>query len=174
MDNVKEELRQYILSGFLPGEKPSNLRDDTPLRTSGILDSVATLRLVSFVEEHYGRGRMVKRRGNRIELGEVESCLYRHPSITEAAAISTPHPQSGMRIVAYLVAPPDAQPSIVEMKGFCNQHLPAYMNPDIFVFAGALPRTSTKKVDYQALIRKFQAAEQGGGAAGAPAREHRL
>ena len=54
MDNVKEELRQYILSEFLPGEKPSNLRDDTPLRTSGILDSVATLRLVSFVEEHYG------------------------------------------------------------------------------------------------------------------------
>jgi acyl carrier protein len=54
MENAKEELRQYILSEFLPGEKPSNLRDDTPLRTSGILDSVATLRLVSFVEEHYG------------------------------------------------------------------------------------------------------------------------
>ena len=34
--------------------KPSNLRDDTPLRTSGILDSAATLRLVSFVEDHYG------------------------------------------------------------------------------------------------------------------------
>jgi acyl carrier protein len=54
MENAREELRQYILSEFLPGEKPSNLRDDTPLRTSGILDSVATLRLVSFVEEHYG------------------------------------------------------------------------------------------------------------------------
>jgi amino acid adenylation domain-containing protein len=116
------------------------------------------------------RDRMVKRRGYRIELGEVESCLYRHPSITEAAAIPAPDPQSGMRIVAYLVSPPDAQPSIVEMKGFCNQHLPAYMNPDIFVFAGALPRTSTNKVDYQALIRKFQAAEQGSGAKSAPAR----
>ena len=54
MDNMKEEIRQYILSEFLPGEKPSNLRDDTPLRTSGILDSVATLRLVSFVEERFG------------------------------------------------------------------------------------------------------------------------
>ena len=54
MDNVKEELRQYILSEFLPGEKPSNLKDDTSLRTSGILDSVATLRLVTFVEEQYG------------------------------------------------------------------------------------------------------------------------
>jgi acyl carrier protein len=54
MQNVREEIRQYILSEFLPGEKPSNLRDDTPLRTSGILDSISTLRLVSFVEEHYG------------------------------------------------------------------------------------------------------------------------
>jgi acyl carrier protein len=53
MDNIREELRQYILSEFLAGEKPSNLQDDTPLRTSGILDSVATLRVVSFVEERY-------------------------------------------------------------------------------------------------------------------------
>lgn len=51
---MKEEIRQYILSEFLPGEKASNLKDDTPLRTSGILDSVATLRLVTFVEERYG------------------------------------------------------------------------------------------------------------------------
>ena len=51
---MNENLRQYILSEFLPGEKPSNLRDDTPLRTSGVLDSVATLRLVSFIEERYG------------------------------------------------------------------------------------------------------------------------
>lgn len=54
MGNVKEDLRQYILEEFLPGEKPANLQDDTPLRTSGILDSVATLKLVTFVEERYG------------------------------------------------------------------------------------------------------------------------
>lgn len=54
MSNIKEELRQYILSEFLPGESPANLTDDTPLRTSGILDSVSTLRLVTFVEERYG------------------------------------------------------------------------------------------------------------------------
>ena len=54
MDNIKEEIRQYILSEFLPGEKASNLRDETPLRTSGILDSISTLRVVSFVEERYG------------------------------------------------------------------------------------------------------------------------
>jgi acyl carrier protein len=54
MDDIKEELRRYILAEFLPGEKPSNLKDDTPLRTSGILDSVATLKMVTFVEDNYG------------------------------------------------------------------------------------------------------------------------
>ena len=48
MDQIKEDLRQYILAEFLPGEKPANLKDDTPLRSSGILDSVATLKTVSF------------------------------------------------------------------------------------------------------------------------------
>jgi amino acid adenylation domain-containing protein len=100
------------------------------------------------------RDRMVKRRGYRIELGEVERCLYRHPAITEAAVIALPDSQSGTRIICYLAAPREPRPSIVEMKTFCNQHLPAYMNPDVFVFAEALPRTSSNKVDYQTLIRK--------------------
>ena len=52
--NIKEQLRRYILAEFLPGESPSNLKDDTLLRTSGILDSMATLQVVTFVEEHFG------------------------------------------------------------------------------------------------------------------------
>ncbi|HEV8384275.1 MAG TPA: acyl carrier protein [Candidatus Acidoferrales bacterium] len=54
MSDVKQKLHNFILTEFLPGESPGNLRDDTPLRTSGILDSLATLRLVSFVEEQFG------------------------------------------------------------------------------------------------------------------------
>jgi acyl carrier protein len=53
-DNIEASLRQYILSQFLRGENASNLRDDTPLRSSGVLDSVATLRMVTFVEEQFG------------------------------------------------------------------------------------------------------------------------
>jgi acyl carrier protein len=54
MDNVKETIRSYILKEYLPGESAANLADDTPLRTSGILDSMATLSLVSFVEDTFG------------------------------------------------------------------------------------------------------------------------
>jgi acyl-coenzyme A synthetase/AMP-(fatty) acid ligase len=36
------------------------------------------------------RDRMVKKRGYRVELGEIEACLYRHPEIAEAAAVAVP------------------------------------------------------------------------------------
>jgi amino acid adenylation domain-containing protein len=104
------------------------------------------------------RDRMVKRRGYRVELGEIESCLYRHPAITGAAVIAVPNAEAGMRIAAYLVAREDSRPSIVELKMFCNQNLPAYMNPDAFLFLDALPRTSTDKTNYQQLIGMFTAA----------------
>ena len=54
MDNVKDTIRDYILREYLPGESAANLTDETPLRTSGILDSMATLNLVTFLEESFG------------------------------------------------------------------------------------------------------------------------
>lgn len=53
MNDVRERIRQYILTAHLPGESAANLQDDTPLRTSGVLDSMATLALVSFVEKEF-------------------------------------------------------------------------------------------------------------------------
>lgn len=53
MDNTKSTIKAYILSEFLPGEDPSLLTDTTPLVTGGILDSLATLKLVAFLQEQY-------------------------------------------------------------------------------------------------------------------------
>ena len=44
----------YILNEFLPGESPDELTDETPLITGGILDSISTLKLVAFLEDHFG------------------------------------------------------------------------------------------------------------------------
>jgi acyl carrier protein len=52
--DIAQTIRQFILSKYLPGESPENLPDDTPLRTSGILDSLATLSLIGFIEERFG------------------------------------------------------------------------------------------------------------------------
>jgi acyl carrier protein len=52
--DLKATLRDYILREFLPGEQPESLQDSTELITRGILDSLATLKLVSFIEERFG------------------------------------------------------------------------------------------------------------------------
>jgi amino acid adenylation domain-containing protein len=97
------------------------------------------------------RDRMVKRRGYRVELGEIEVALYRHPRIGEAAVVAIPDEEAGVRIVAFVTCKEGGPPSLVEMKGFCAQCLPLYMVPDRFSWQQELPKTSTDKVDYQRL-----------------------
>ena len=97
------------------------------------------------------RDRMVKRRGYRVELGEIESALYRHPLVREAAVIALADTESGVRIKAFLSCREGHRPTLIQLKGFCAENLPAYMVPDLFAFVDALPKTSTDKVDYQRL-----------------------
>jgi acyl-coenzyme A synthetase/AMP-(fatty) acid ligase len=93
---------------------------------------------------------MVKKRGYRVELGEIEAALYRHPSVKEAAVIALPDEESGVKVKAFLVGG-DEPLSIIQLKAFCAKHLPIYMVPDIFSFQDDLPKTSTDKMDYRKL-----------------------
>ncbi len=54
MEEIQTVVSDYILSHFLPGEDPSELTDTTPLITGGVLDSIATLKLVVFLEDRFG------------------------------------------------------------------------------------------------------------------------
>ena len=96
------------------------------------------------------RDRMVKRRGYRVELAEIEVALYRHKAIREAALIALAD-EEGVRIKAFLSCDEGKRPSIIELKRFCAENLPIYMVPDLFSFQQTLPKTSTNKIDYQRL-----------------------
>ncbi|MEK7794369.1 MAG: amino acid adenylation domain-containing protein [Candidatus Hydrogenedentota bacterium] len=100
---------------------------------------------------HGRRDRMVKRRGYRVELGEIESALYRHESITEAAVIAAPDEQNGVSIRAFHNWNGETPPSLIGLKQFCSKNLPMYMIPDKFTALESLPKTSTDKIDYQRL-----------------------
>jgi acyl carrier protein len=54
MEEIKKVVKEFLLREFLPGENPEELTDSTPLITGGILDSIATLKLVEFLENKYG------------------------------------------------------------------------------------------------------------------------
>lgn len=53
MKEVEGIIKEYILEQFLPGENPEELTNSTPLITGGILDSLATIKLVAFLEERF-------------------------------------------------------------------------------------------------------------------------
>lgn len=53
-EEIQTAVKQFILDEFLPGEDPNELTDTTPLITGGVLDSIATLKLVMFIEERFG------------------------------------------------------------------------------------------------------------------------
>ena len=53
MSGVKQTIKDYILEEFLPGEDPARLTDTTPLITGKILDSLALLKLVAFLEDQF-------------------------------------------------------------------------------------------------------------------------
>jgi amino acid adenylation domain-containing protein len=97
------------------------------------------------------RDRMVKKRGYRVELGEIEACLYRHADIREAGVVALQDSQGAVFVKAHLSMRDERKPSLIELKTFCSKHLPVYMVPDAFAFHETLPKTSTDKIDYQTL-----------------------
>ena len=95
------------------------------------------------------RDHQIKSRGYRIELGDIESALYAHPSVVECTVVAVPDPLVTNRIKAYVVARDDLNEQ--DATRFCARRIPGYMIPEKIEFRESLPKTSTGKVDRQAL-----------------------
>ena len=94
--------------------------------------------------------RMVKKRGYRIELGEIESIILKHDSIIEACAIAKDG-KFGIYIYLHYSGRSGQKISGIALKKYCSENLPKYMVPDGFLHHSVLPKTSTDKIDMQAL-----------------------
>jgi amino acid adenylation domain-containing protein len=93
------------------------------------------------------RDGLVKTRGYRVELGEVEAALYAHPAIREAVVLPVPDELLGSRLRAVIAVDGSGALTRQEVLEHCLQRLPRYMVPDVVEFCEELPRTSTGKVD---------------------------
>ncbi len=105
-------------------------------------------------ELHYlGRtDHQLKLRGHRIEAGEVEAVLVRHPSVLDAV-VSVREDEPGQpRLVAHLLAAPGTEPpSGAELRALVARSLPGYMVPSAFAVLEAFPLTESGKTDRAAL-----------------------
>ena len=100
----------------------------------------------------------IKIRGFRVELGEIESALARHPGVREAVVLAR---SSGgeTALAAYVTgeAGPDA------LRAHLAGLLPDYMVPVVFILLDRLPLTEHGKVDRRALPDPAAPAREGAG-----------
>jgi amino acid adenylation domain-containing protein len=116
--------------------------------------------------EFLGRaGGQVKVRGFRVEMGEIEVQLGRHPALRESVVVRRDDPALGTTLVAYVVpaSPADGAPSGPELRRFLAARLPEYMLPAAFVPLPALPLNVNGKVDRRALPREWNTETAAGG-----------
>ena len=97
----------------------------------------------------YLRGRMkdmIIRGGNNVYSSDVESVLYEHPAIREAAVAGVAHKVLGEDIGAWIVLKDGATATVEELTSFCAERLSDYKVPRAWQFVSELPRNPTGKV----------------------------
>ena len=101
--------------------------------------------------EHLGRlDGQVKLRGHRIELGDVESVLARHPDVKQCVAAVHELRPGDARLVAY-VLPREAMPTAAVLREFLRAALPEYMLPQAYVAIASVPLLPNGKTNRRAL-----------------------
>ena len=90
---------------------------------------------------------LVKSRGYRIELNEIEIALGGLSDVLkEFAAVALPDPLIENKLFAAIVYKQGKNMSIDDIKAFCKTKIPSYMVPDKFVVMDALPQTTSGKI----------------------------
>jgi amino acid adenylation domain-containing protein len=132
---------RFLPDGFAatPGARMYRTGDWVRQRPDGELDFIGR------------RDRQVQIRGRRVELGEIEQVLHRHPSVCQASCEPVLDGKTVTGVVAHVVA----NQSQLKLGDILRTHLagclPAYMVPKGFIFHERLPVTERGKVDRAAL-----------------------
>jgi len=126
-------------SSQTPGARLYRSGDLVRLRPDGLFDYVGRI------------DQQVKVRGFRVELGEIEALLGRHPAVAERAVALQDDGRGSGRLVAYVVPHAGEETSADALRAFLGQTLPDYLVPTAFQFLPQLPLTAHGKIDRRAL-----------------------
>jgi amino acid adenylation domain-containing protein/non-ribosomal peptide synthase protein (TIGR01720 family) len=99
----------------------------------------------------------VKVNGFRVELGEIESVLGRHPAVRAAAAVAFGNPRGGRRLAAWAVS--DGSVDAAGLRAHLAERLPSHMVPTTISLCADLPLTANGKIDRKELVARAERAE---------------
>jgi acyl carrier protein len=54
IDQIEREVREHLATRLMPGTPPESLLRDRPLISGGLLDSISTVALITFLEQKFG------------------------------------------------------------------------------------------------------------------------
>ena len=111
-------------------------------------------RWISRALEFLGRAdQQLKIRGFRVEPGEIEAFLLRHPSVAQAVVLPREDRPGEKRLLGYVVPVPGQQLELSALRSHLSIGLPDYMVPSTMVILEALPLTANGKLDRKALLQ---------------------
>ena len=124
-------------------------------RLPGIPDSFRTGDLASFSSDgllHLAgrKDHVVKLRGNRFDLGEIEAVLRSHAAVREAVAFLSAAP-GGEDVVTAVILAEESPTLMRELRQLCRGRLPGFARPAAIQIASQFPMSATGKVDRQAV-----------------------
>ena len=136
LNNPQLTAERFIPNPYVPGDRLYKTGDIARWLPEGTIDFL-------------GRAdNQIKIRGFRVELGEIEAALLRHPAVAEAAVIVVPR-DGDVRLCGYVVLRIEIAASA--LRSFLARTLPSYMVPDAIVCLAALPVTTSGKIDRKRL-----------------------
>ncbi|WP_037547589.1 amino acid adenylation domain-containing protein [Stappia stellulata] len=129
-------------------QNPLHRDFDDPVYRSGDLVEIRRDGALAYVGR---RDSQVKIRGYRINLREVEEAISSHPDVAEAAVIDRVGEDGTSFLAAVIATAGGADVPLRALKRHVTERLPNYMAPETLEIVSALPKTSTGKLDRQAL-----------------------
>jgi long-chain acyl-CoA synthetase len=111
----------------------------------GVFDEDGYLRIVDRIKD------MIIRGGENIYPKEIETALYSHDGVLEAAVVGRPDDVLGEVVVAYVAVRPAAAVTVDELEAVCAGRLAKYKWPVAIGFLGELPKNAIGKIDKPAL-----------------------
>jgi amino acid adenylation domain-containing protein len=108
------------------------------------------------------RDGLIKTRGFRVEVGEIEATIGSHQAVADVAVVAEPDPELTHLLHAVVVPAARSGESIAEdVIAHCRRHLPGYMVPGKVHVVYDLPRTSTGKIARAALSAQITGTSGG-------------